>query len=318
MSDITMLEAMSIEELRSELAEREDGNRGLLAASAGESLRNIDDATIIHVLRGLQRAIYGVDDRKDLWELPRDDPMRLSADSVAAVFETERIVDNGDGTSTLAVKNFGTSFDLCPEERFREQPVGAFCTGFLVAPDIIATAGHAVQAREFADMSFVFGFEMMDHASSRLVIRNDEIYRWEKVIDHRVIRQGPDWALVRIDRPVGNHKVLKIRREGKIENGQAVYVIGHPSGLPKKAAGGAAVRDNEAPAIFTANTDTYTGNSGSPVFNSLTNEVEGVLARGETDFVRQGNCRVSLVCPVGTKCRGEDCTRTTEFASLVP
>ena len=52
--------------------------------------------------------------------------------------------------------------------------------------------------------------------------------------------------------------------------------------------------------------------SGSPVFNSDTHEVEGILVRGETDFVTQGSCRVSLVCP-SSGCRGEDCTRTTEF-----
>ena len=35
---------------------------------------------------------------------------------------------------------------------------------------------------------------------------------------------------------------------------------------------------------FTANLDTYRGNSGSPVFNAITHKVEGVLVRGEQDF----------------------------------
>jgi hypothetical protein len=83
-----------------------------------------------------------------------------------------------------------------------------------------------------------------------------------------------------------------------------------------KVAAGAAVRDNTPSAFFVANLDTYGGNSGSPVFNSVTHEVEGILVRGEADFVQQGNCRVSLVCP-STGCRGEDVTRTTEFANLV-
>ena len=94
-------------------------------------------------------------------------------------------------------------------------------------------------------------------------------------------------------------------------------MIGHPSGLPTKFAGGAAVRNNQQNAFFVANLDTYGGNSGSPVFNSNTHAVEGILVRGETDFVQQGNCNVSLVCP-STGCRGEDCTRTTEFEQFVP
>jgi hypothetical protein len=127
---------------------------------------------------------------------------------------------------------------------------------------------------------------------------------------------GADWALVRVDRAVANHLVVPIRRSGKIEDGQAVHVIGHPVGLPAKFADGAAVRENRAEEFFVANLDTYGGNSGSPVFNSVTHEVEGVLVRGETDFVTVGNCRKSLVCP-DLGCRGEDCTRTTEFAKFV-
>ncbi|MGM0889805.1 MAG: trypsin-like serine peptidase [Bacillota bacterium] len=128
---------------------------------------------------------------------------------------------------------------------------------------------------------------------------------------------GPDWALVQLEHPVTNHKSVRIRRTGKIEDNSAVHVIGHPVGIPTKFAGGAVVRKNDQDAFFIANLDTYGGNSGSPVFNSDTHEVEGILVRGETDFVRDGNCNVSLVCPT-TDCRGEDCTRTTEFAYHIP
>jgi V8-like Glu-specific endopeptidase len=86
--------------------------------------------------------------------------------------------------------------------------------------------------------------------------------------------------------------------------------------LPLKVAENAFVRDNSNSSYMTCNLDTYGGNSGSPVFNSETHEVEGILVRGETDFEPSGNCNVSLVCPT-TGCRGEDVTRTTEFAHLI-
>ena len=70
-----------------------------------------------------------------------------------------------------------------------------------------------------------------------------------------------------------------------------------------------------ADAFFVANLDTYGGNSGSPVFNSDTHEVEGILVRGEADFVQQGNCQVSLFARL--QGAGEDCTRTTEIAQLL-
>jgi len=110
---------------------------------------------------------------------------------------------------------------------------------------------------------------------------------------------------------------LTIRRDGKIAGNQPVHIIGHPVGLPAKYAAGAQVRDNSSAAYFVANLDSFGGNSGSPVFNAETHFVEGVLVRGDTDFVPHGQCSVALVCPTGG-CRGEDCTRTTEFAHLVP
>jgi hypothetical protein len=73
--------------------------------------------------------------------------------------------------------------------------------------------------------------------------------------------------------------------------------MGLPSGLPLKLAGGASVSNNQPAAFVVANLDTYGDNSGSPVFNAATQEVEGILVRGENDFGQQGNCSVSLVCP---------------------
>jgi hypothetical protein len=158
----------------------------------------------------------------------------------------------------------------------------------------------------------------MSNASTAVTtVSNSEIYRGVSLIERQEVDAGPDWALVRLDRPVLNHRVVRIRRSGRIGDGQAVHVIGHPVGLPTKFAGGAMVRNNSPGAFFVANLDTYGGNSGSPVFNSTTHEVEGILVRGETDFAPQGGCNVSLVCP-STGCRGEDVTRATEFAGLVP
>jgi hypothetical protein len=60
-------------------------------------------------------------------------------------------------------------------------------------------------------------------------------------------------------------------------------------GLPQKYAPAAKIRDNSL--------DTCGGNFGSPVFNATDYKVEGILVRGENDFVSDGTCYVSLVCP---------------------
>jgi hypothetical protein len=320
MPDLQKLEELSVDDLLQELRVREqkDGKTGGVGSpEASNLLRGFDEASLVTVLKEKQKVIYGTDDRVDVILLP-DGPDKKDVDSVVALFRSAQVIDNGNGTSTLQTQNFGTEFNLCAGERFREQPIGCFCSGFLVAPDIIATAGHCVDDGNVTDVRFVFGFRMRnDGVTAETVINHSEIYRGVSLIGREEIGDGPDWALVRIDRPVTNHRIAQIRRTGRIGDTQAVHVIGHPSGLPTKFAGKASVRNNQPTAFFVANLDTYGGNSGSPVFDSDTHQVEGILVRGETDFVAQGSCSVSLLCP-STGCRGEDCTRTTEFANLVP
>jgi hypothetical protein len=68
-----------------------------------------------------------------------------------------------------------------------------------------------------------------------LGIDNEEIYQAVEIIGEAEVRDGADWALVRIDRPVTNQAVLKIRRHEKIDDHQNVYVIGHVVGLPRSS-----------------------------------------------------------------------------------
>ncbi len=321
MADLSQLEEFSVEDLLLELRAREaklKGGEATTEAQANPVLQAFDTQALIDELRAKQKVIYGTDDRLDVFQVT--DPAILNdVDSVVALFNASGIVDNGNGTSTLQTQNYGKSQNLCANEPFREQPTGAFCSGFLVAPDIIATAGHCINQANVTTIRFVFGFRMVDASTAQTLINNGEIYRGLRIIERQLTRGETDWALVQIDRPVPNHKIVRIRRTDKVAENQKVHVIGHPVGLPTKVAGNANVRNNTPKSYFTANLDTYGGNSGSPVFNSDTHEVEGILVRGETDFVRSsvGNCQISLVCPdIG--CRGEDCTRTTEFAGLVP
>jgi V8-like Glu-specific endopeptidase len=213
--------------------------------------------------------------------------------------------------------HYGEYYNLCPSERFREQPSGSFCSGVLVAPDIIATAAHCIAGENISDIRFVFGYRMKDQTTPELFIPNSDIYHGLAVIGWQHDDSGSDWALIRLDRSVPNHPVAPIRKDGTISDSQPVHVIGHPKGLPVKFAGGANVRDNHYSAYFSANLDSYSGSSGSPVFNSTTHEVEGLHVRGKKDqFIKQGDCWVSRVC-ADSECSGEHSTRTTEFAHLI-
>ena len=280
MSDPKVLATMSPTSILRELRNR--SVKSYETSVDSNILEDFDDKTLISALKANAKVIYGVDDRRDLHEMPQG-PDRDDADSVVALFRAASVIDNGNGTSTLRTVNFGVAHNLCPNEAFGPQPTGAFCSGFLVAPDIVATAGHCIDSSNVTNVRFVFGFRMRDATNAETVISNSEIYKGSAIVDDKLTPDGPDWSLVRLDRPVTNHRIAAIRRTGRIEDNQAVHVIGHPSGLPTKFAAGAKVRDNTSAAFFVANLDTYGGNSGSPVFNSATHQVEGILVRGETE-----------------------------------
>jgi hypothetical protein len=307
---IEKLKSFSVDELLEELRVRDK------KAEPSKSFKDFDSATIFKVLKAEQKVVYGVDDRQDLFQI--SDPKILSnADCVVSLFQDTDVVDNGNSTSTLTTQNFGTEYNLCANEPFKNQPSGSFCSGFLVGPDIVATAGHCVNASNVTSIRFVFGFKMLNETTAQTTINNNEIYRGAGLIGRVYTGSDADWALVKLDRVVPNHTIAELRRSGKIPNNQAIHVIGHPCGLPVKFADGSNVRDNNPNDFFVANLDTYGGSSGSPVFNSDTYQVEGILVRGETDFASGNGCYVSLVCPT-TGCRGEDCTRTTEFTAFLP
>jgi hypothetical protein len=260
---------------------------------------------------------YGADGRQDIFELTGAN--LADSDSVVALFPSYQVNDLGDGTAALLTVNYGDSYNLCPSERFREQPIGSFCSGVLIAPDIIATAAHCIMGEPTADIRFVFGYQMRDQDTPKLIINKSDIYQGVAVIARQLDENtGSDWALIRLDRPVVNHRIARIRERGTVSDGHTLHVIGHPMGLPVKFAGGGRVRENRYWAVFIETLDSYPGNSGSPVFNSATHVVEGLLVRGKKDsFVKQGECFASRACP-DTGCSGGLTVRTTEFAQFIP
>ena len=125
-----------------------------------------------------------------------------------------------------------------------------------------------------------------------------------------------DWALIRLDRAVTDRRFLEYRKSGEPEVGANLVVIGHPTGLPTKIADGANIRELKG-TYFTANLDTYGGNSGSAVFNADTGVVEGILVRGERDYLYDSvnACRVTNVV-ADDEGRGEDITYITNIPEL--
>jgi len=259
------------------------------------------------------KVIYGDDDRLDLYQVT-DAKMLKLADSTVGLFQGDAVYITGE-KAMLTTESYAEGYGLCKEEPFYDQVTGAFCSGSLVAPDIIMTAGHCVKTQEDCSaMKFVFGFAVKKAGVMPASVPVGDVYGCSELIGREQVGTGADWALVRLDRKVTGHEPLQYNTKDTLKNGDALVVIGHPAGLPTKVAGGATVRDASPKGYIVANLDTYGGNSGSAVFNAKTGIIEGILVRGENDYVYKNGCRVSNVCPAAG-CRGEDVTKLSSITS---
>lgn len=265
------------------------------------------------------QVIYGADNRHDLYA-ESDPGLRAVGDATVGIVRRTDLTVQPNGTVKLKTETFATHYSLCNDEPFREQDTAPFCSGFLIAPDLVVSAGHCVtNDKDCGEVAFVFGYSLPSPQAVDNPVPAGEIYNCAKLIHAQAPANGADFSILRLDRPVKNHLPLKLRSQALPRVGDDVVVLGYPSGLPLKIAGGAKIRkvlDDKG--FFQANLDTYGGNSGSAVVNLQTLDVEGVLVRGERDFVYrpEEQCMTSNRCG-DTECRGEDVTLIREIEKFL-
>ena len=240
-------------------------------------------------------AIYGEDNRIDPYATSNPLLLKMASSTAAMIPKTNLTI--AGNTATITGKALGDFYKLCPTERFRSQPTAANCSGTLIAPDIIMTAGHCYDMVKMncRDFSWVFDYRVSKEKQLSVTVPTSKVYNCQSVIlKEYVFPNGFDHALVKLDRPVSDRDFAKIRKADSIKLGDEVVLIGHPSGLPTKIAPGGFVLKLDT-ISFKTNVDAFSVNSGSGVFNAKTGEVEGILASGRSDYNGAGNCTSPIV-----------------------
>lgn len=283
------------------------------------------------------RVVYGDDNRQDVFETTN--PLyKILANSTAGMVSNRMLQKESDGSFSFRRKvSLEEGMNLCPSERFSQQPLLANCSGFLVGDDILVSAGHCFKGHAEGSCqthSWVFDMKMESDKDINLAsISQDNVYRCKKVIK-AVLNRDEDFAVIQLDRKVVNRKPLKFRTEGKVSNSAELVVIGHPTMMPLKVSDGGTVLANANPYQFTTSLDTFQGNSGSAVFNAQTGLLEGILVSGKTDYIPSDakdpkSCVVVNTCDMdGTNCMGKDrgsievpgenVTRITTLTQYIP
>ncbi|MCO4754138.1 MAG: trypsin-like peptidase domain-containing protein [Bacteriovoracaceae bacterium] len=261
--------------------------------------------------------IYGDDNRMDIEDVLNPEVKKL-ASSVAGRIHLNAIYLKGDTFSYDYVPKMTDPWgaSICADEKFATQASLVDCTGFLIGPDLLATAAHCVmstdeiikkkQTTSCARHAWVFDYQLKNKKLQEKGIALDKLYYCKHVVvgDYRGMA---DYAIIKLDRVVEGRKPLKLRKKGRVKNKTKLFALGHPSGLPLKYTDEAKVVTNSHREFFSANLDTFQGNSGSPVFNAEDNVVEGIVVRGRTDYI-DGEYD-GLYCQKVNKCKddGSEC-----------
>ncbi len=242
--------------------------------------------------------IYGNDDRYEVDDYPNSAFIE-KAKSVALKVPNRKLSEDREDPTFM---NFSTRklrqmvSQICPAERFIDQVSLGECSGFLISPTHLVTAGHCVlDTSDCSSSKWVFDFK-----EDTKILPKSNIYSCKKIVTQKYVyskMQVNDYAIIELDRAVLGRAPLRYRKIGLVARNTPLVLIGHPMGLPMKITDGGRVsgfNDLERKTTshsfflrrnyFTANLDAFAGNSGSPVFNYETGKVEGILIQGAEDF----------------------------------
>ncbi|MFC1830969.1 trypsin-like serine peptidase [Thermodesulfobacteriota bacterium] len=219
--------------------------------------------------------------------------MVMHAQSVAAYILSEKVTyDSKKQVYYLEIQKIGKKYNLCENELFYERTSIANCTGFLVSPRVLITAGHCVtKVCDQKNSGFWwFGFtdkkiRSLPQNRRHVEVKEENFYRCDKILEHHFLGDAfvdieqNDYAMILLDRIVINSMPLLFRTEGKVENNARVLTIGHPLGFAKTISDNATIKLNFHKYYFSADLDAIDGNSGGPVLNEETGIVEGIIVR---------------------------------------
>ncbi|XXF80152.1 serine protease [Myxococcaceae bacterium GXIMD 01537] len=256
------------------------GASGDVPSATDESLETRED-----------KAIVGNDDRTDVYAHPDATLRDLAMHSTPVLWKGVTAVPSAADVSypTLTMAE-----NLCPTERFRNDPIIASCSGVLIDNDLVLTAGHCIDASLGCSYwKWVFNYYRTSD-TTMAPITADDVFTCSQIV-LRTQTTDVDYAIVRLDRPATPRFT-----PARIAYGRNAFVPGHPVAMigssdrtPLKidAAGQLAWPDTDNP---WTSLDTFPANSGSAVYSREGYTVTGVVFAAIAPYYESnGTCNVA-------------------------
>ncbi len=250
--------------------------------------------------------VYGTDNRQ---EVHQASPLHRALSQSTAGMIPLNILKKSSAPNTFEIGTLRTLRDaenLCSGEAYADQPTAPICSGFLVGPDLLVTAGHCYKSFSTPEnvcksFAWVFDYKMSPGgANPNKNISLQNVYLCKSIVEAQ-LSPTMDFSIIRLDRKVVGRNPLKIRESGKVNSATELVVIGHPTGLPTKVSPKGKITKNSEVTTISTTLDTFHGNSGSAVFDAATGLVEGILIQGKTDYRpsipgNENSCKVVNKC----------------------
>lgn len=250
------------------------------------------------------QTIYGSDKRVLISDAPAE--LQKYAPAVALLSHKFKIDQSNSNRTYLKSFVFGDVLRMCQQERFREHLMLGDCSGFAINQNQIVTARHCIPDQKSCDERvIIFGHQQPKNQE----FSTEQLYECKK-IDASLEKDSGDLVLVTLNKPLTG--TVPFKRPQAPSNIISVnldsrpFVLGHPFGVSMIAAPLESIAKFENNISFRAQADVSQGSSGSPLFDSQSGEILGVLTGGEfdLDWNESQACNESHICQDG-ECKGE-------------
>ena len=191
---------------------------------------------------GAWASIFDTDDRVDYFEI-KDPVIKDLTRSTPSLVRKNLMVKLSSGDYKMVGTPLSKSFKFCDDANFADQPHNANCSAALVGKKKILTAAHCVNMGSndynmgMDDYYVVFDYKRVSESTVEYIIPKENVFTIKKELhydfDTSMYKTALDLAVFKLDRKV-ERPILKVNTEYDYIQGNEIFVLGYPLGIPLK------------------------------------------------------------------------------------